>query len=42
MGDEVINEDMRNNYPDLHVTSLLGARNPHFMGSPSKGTESVI
>jgi hypothetical protein len=42
MGCQAVNEDMRSSYPDLHVTSLLGARNPLFAGSPSKGTESVI
>jgi hypothetical protein len=42
MGDEAVNKYMRNTYPDLHVTTLLGARNPPFVGSPSKGTESVI
>jgi hypothetical protein len=42
MGDEAINGDMRNSYPDLHVTTLLCVSNTHFAGSPSKGTESVI
>jgi hypothetical protein len=42
MGCQAVNEDMRSSYPDLHVTTLLGARNPRFTGSPSKGTESVI
>jgi len=37
-----INEDTRRSYPDLHVTTLLGARNLRFVGSSSKGIESVI
>jgi hypothetical protein len=42
MGYEAVNKYMRNNYPELHVTTLLGESNPHFMGSPSKFTKSVI
>jgi hypothetical protein len=42
MGDEVVNEDMRINYPELHVTTLLNESNPHFVGIPSRGIESVM
>jgi hypothetical protein len=36
MGDEAFKEDMRNSYPDLHVTSLLGASNALFKGHPPR------
>jgi hypothetical protein len=42
MGCQAASEDMRSSDLDLHVTTLLSANNPHFIGSPSKGIESVI
>jgi hypothetical protein len=37
MGYQAANEEMRSSYPDLHVTTLLGARNPHFHGITLQG-----
>jgi hypothetical protein len=37
MGYQATNEEVRSSYPDLHITTLLGASNPLFHGITLQG-----
>jgi hypothetical protein len=37
IGYQVASEEVRSSYPNLHVTTLLRARNPHFHGITLQG-----
>jgi hypothetical protein len=41
MGYQVIYEDIKSSYLDLHITTLIDANNFIFAGSPSKRIEGV-